>query len=226
MFDGENEWLIFERGHVAATAWAIFAGRGYNPFWDSVVTWTNPWNAADVNNSGTVEPEDVLIAVNYLNSHGAGRPPAPPQAPAPYLDVSGDGLVAPVDALLVINVMNLQATEAVRGAEGEGSAKRTAGLDAWAFAPTPHAVVAAARITDFNAAGSGRQTGTVWMDGPARAMSEQGATTNAIPSARPSIDRGSLPGTFRRESPLGASALEAILSDIGADITGVWQAGG
>ncbi len=122
MVDGETPWLIFERGHVAAHAWGMFAVSAYNPFWDTVITWCNPWNNRDVNLDGYISPIDALLVINLLNRTNAGSDPPPsPQAPAPYLDTNDDRHISPIDALLVINYLNARGS-----AEGEnGSVLQT-----------------------------------------------------------------------------------------------------
>jgi hypothetical protein len=72
----------------------------------------------DVNNDSRVEPVDVLVLVNDLNSLGPRRLPiiTDDVYPPPYLDTNGDWAVAPIDALLIINFINS------RGGVGEGIA--------------------------------------------------------------------------------------------------------
>jgi hypothetical protein len=76
----------------------------------------NPLNACDLNGDGDVAPIDALLAINELNSSGAGdlsgrmAPPAlqgrVTNAGSSYLDSDGDGSLSPVDALNVINALN------------------------------------------------------------------------------------------------------------------------
>ncbi|MCH5372777.1 MAG: Ig-like domain-containing protein, partial [Planctomycetes bacterium] len=62
----------------------------------------------DVNNSGQVSPQDVLIVINYINAVGFDLPPDPiPPDEAPFLwDVNGDHAVTPMDVIEVINILN------------------------------------------------------------------------------------------------------------------------
>jgi hypothetical protein len=68
--------------------------------------WHNSLNPYDVNGQGDVTPLDVLIIINYINSHPSLELPAPPAAPPPYYDVNDDGNVTALDVLLVINYIN------------------------------------------------------------------------------------------------------------------------
>ena len=67
--------------------------------------WQNPQNNIDVDGDGNIDPRDVLIILNSLNSTGPGPLPAPFDGEF-YLDVNGDGLLTPLDALIVINQLN------------------------------------------------------------------------------------------------------------------------
>jgi sugar lactone lactonase YvrE len=80
--------------------------------------WQNQRHPLDVNNDSRVEPVDVLVLVNDLNSLGPRRLPiiTDDVYPPPYLDTNGDWAVAPIDALLIINFINS------RGGVGEGIA--------------------------------------------------------------------------------------------------------
>lgn len=66
--------------------------------------WTNSQLNYDVDNSGTIEPLDVLQVINFLKRSGTGTLPATrdPLGP-PFVDVDGDGSVSPLDVLQVIN---------------------------------------------------------------------------------------------------------------------------
>ena len=81
--------------------------------------WQNPLLHEDVNASGAVSPQDVLILIRDLNENG-GRtlpnPPVPPFTPPPFLDPSGDNILSPLDVLTVIRYLNSQAS-------GEGEAE-------------------------------------------------------------------------------------------------------
>jgi len=82
---------------------------------ENIHNWQNPINRFDVNNDGTVSPQDVLIIINYLNNIGPG--PVPPDAVGPpFRDVNGDDAIsAQGDVLPLINFLNSQGN-----AEGEG----------------------------------------------------------------------------------------------------------
>jgi hypothetical protein len=90
---------------------------------------TNPRNANDVNNDGTVSPVDALFVINAINKFGAanlvgwswseGEAAGAGKTPAMgYLDVTGDGFLSPADALCIINALNGEKANA----EGESVA--------------------------------------------------------------------------------------------------------
>lgn len=74
-------------------------------YWSNNFLPTNPSNARDVSGNGTVDPLDVLVVINAINSIGFGPVPAPPQFLG-HLDVNANGLIDPLDALIVINFLN------------------------------------------------------------------------------------------------------------------------
>ena len=68
------------------------------------VTWRNPVDAYDVNQSGTVSPLDALLVINDIARRDVRTLPADKIDPAEaFYDVSGDGRISPIDALQVIN---------------------------------------------------------------------------------------------------------------------------
>jgi hypothetical protein len=79
---------------------------------DQPIAWQNPTNAMDVNNDGEVAPNDAILIINELASHGARslstnsvlREIDDPHVF--YWDTSGDGQLTNLDALLVINHLN------------------------------------------------------------------------------------------------------------------------
>ncbi|MCY2989561.1 MAG: dockerin type I domain-containing protein [Planctomycetota bacterium] len=78
----------------------------------AIVSWQNPNNPFDVNGDGQTTPTDVLMVINYVNTHlSDGRIPASSQAPSAYLDVDGNGYVNATDVLLLVNVLNGQTTK-------------------------------------------------------------------------------------------------------------------
>lgn len=81
-----------------------------------VSLWHNVQFPCDVDGSGRVDALDVLIVINYLNSHpGDPSLPAPPASGPPFYDVDDSGDVTPLDVLLAINYINSHP-----GAAGEG----------------------------------------------------------------------------------------------------------
>jgi hypothetical protein len=119
------------------------------PMWHNAVL---PW---DVNGDGTVTPLDVLIVINYLNSHpGDDTLPALPVEPPQYYDVDNDGRSTAADALSVVNYLNADAAQTI-AAESPFSRQTADTSDVWliddelidvlaeAFAPLPLAEPAA-----------------------------------------------------------------------------------
>jgi hypothetical protein len=99
--------------NVTATAVDAAGNTASDGTANELVVNIHPWhNFADpcnVDGRSGVEPVDVLLIINYINTHGSGPLPAPgPNSPPPYLDVNADDEVAPVDVLLVINWINSQ----------------------------------------------------------------------------------------------------------------------
>ncbi|TWU15165.1 dockerin type I domain-containing protein [Allorhodopirellula heiligendammensis] len=66
----------------------------------------NPINRFDVDNNGVVDPFDLFILKNYLETHSETEPPpVDPQNPI-YLDVVGDNQIDPLDLLALANHLN------------------------------------------------------------------------------------------------------------------------
>jgi hypothetical protein len=92
-------------------------------------------NPHDVDDNGTVEPLDVLIVVNYVNTYGPGPLPEPTEPPQFFPDVHADGAVTALDALILVNALNA----AMLPGEGEAASTAVAtlaALPAWSAAPT------------------------------------------------------------------------------------------
>ena len=76
-------------------------------FTGSPPAWQNSVDAADVTGDGDVTPLDVLMLINFVNSHLDTPAVADSgHTPPPYYDVNGDGYVTSTDVLLVINRLN------------------------------------------------------------------------------------------------------------------------
>ena len=74
-----------------------------------LVSWQNPQHPCDVTGDGLVDPDDVLLLINYINANEFGdlATASPPvRDPPPFLDPSGDGSISPLDVLIVINYIN------------------------------------------------------------------------------------------------------------------------
>jgi len=71
--------------------------------------WQNALNRFDVDDSGYVSPVDVLMQINYINSHlGDLELPTTQESPPPFYDASGNGLCTAEDVLLVIMEIDRQ----------------------------------------------------------------------------------------------------------------------
>jgi hypothetical protein len=81
--------------------------------------WQHPFNPLDVNGDNLITPVDILIVINYINSHPSDpNLPFMPVAPPPFYDVNGDNLATPADILFIVNFLNAGGT-----AEGESAGK-------------------------------------------------------------------------------------------------------
>lgn len=96
------------------------------------ISWQNPLQPADVTGDGYVTPQDALVLINYINTHG-GNPNLPDDLPPPYYDVDGNDLITAADVLQIINRLNQEAA-APGAASGESLA--------WSFAEGEAAAVA------------------------------------------------------------------------------------
>jgi hypothetical protein len=79
----------------------VFTVRDTDP-----APWTNPRNRFDVNNSGGVDPLDVLAIINEINRNGSRTLDPLADAGLPFVDVGRDGAIDPLDVLAVINEIN------------------------------------------------------------------------------------------------------------------------
>jgi len=68
--------------------------------------WTNPRNRFDVNNSGGVDPLDVLAIINEINRTRSRVLDPVLDAGLPFVDANRDGSLDPLDVLAVINEIN------------------------------------------------------------------------------------------------------------------------
>jgi 6-phosphogluconolactonase (cycloisomerase 2 family) len=168
--------------------------------------WQNAVEPCDVDGSGAVEPVDVLILINYINSHPNNPilPVTPPPPPYLYYDVDNDGACTPADVLRVINQINNQLVGSL--ASGEGSLPL---------------VPSAANLRTLVSRGD-------WT--PARPLSPRRipqAWENARPIVakalrrEPGLDPDSRPAP--EDLAVALAGLDAILPDLAADIAGAWS---
>jgi hypothetical protein len=121
---------------IEASAAGYKSGNATLQVLDSNQTsWQNPSQACDVDNSGRVEPLDVLVLINDININSARvlgeRPPADPLSL--FLDVDGNGRLSPGDVLEVINFLNVSAG----AGEGEPPADSASSRTAASHDPAP-----------------------------------------------------------------------------------------
>jgi hypothetical protein len=83
--------------------------------------WHNLALAVNVNNDSSVDPLDVLVLINYLNTYGTRSLDDEVDGPRSehFLDVDNDGGTSPLDVLIVINWLNSRNSNG--GGEGEGN---------------------------------------------------------------------------------------------------------
>lgn len=80
---------------------------------------------------GSVQPQDVLLVINWINAHpGLSTPPAPPALGPPYYDVNADELILAQDVLLIINYINAHPADSGEGEASLGLVVRPAGSEA------------------------------------------------------------------------------------------------
>ena len=94
------------------------------------LTWQNPLNHYDVTGDGKIDPRDVRVVIDQINSDGGGRLGTPPSPPAKYnfVDVNGDNILSPLDVLIIINYLNNLTRAASAEGEGAGVYEYFAGL--------------------------------------------------------------------------------------------------
>lgn len=68
--------------------------------------WTNPNNPFDVNNQGGIDPLDVLVLINQINTIGSRLLDPSKDLEFGFIDPNRDGRVDPLDVLLIINEIN------------------------------------------------------------------------------------------------------------------------
>ena len=81
--------------------------------------WQNQALKEDVDNSGAVDPLDVLVLINEINI-GGSRPLTGTQSTPPFIDVDGDRTIGPLDVLMVINFINSHPSTGGTGTGGAG----------------------------------------------------------------------------------------------------------
>jgi len=68
--------------------------------------WTNPSNAFDVDNSGDLNPLDVLVVIDEINRRGARILDPVQDGGLPFVDPNRDGALDPLDVLILIDQIN------------------------------------------------------------------------------------------------------------------------
>jgi hypothetical protein len=174
----------------------------------------NPVQPTDVNNDGRTTPRDVLILINFLNTHGSTPLPSEHVVGA-YLDVDGDNAITPSDVLLIINFINSQPA-----ANGEGEADGQEATDVASLTdatmPINATAVRDATMPTDAAVSAGLVLGTTSRSSLSGRAAEAGGTSSVpervvIP---PSSVDGPAPGlsptaSLRPTSPISRSADQA-----------------
>jgi hypothetical protein len=86
-------------GMIADTL--VFTIRDSDP-----APWTNPVNPYDVDNSGGMDPLDVLVVINEINRRGSRQLDPILDAGLPFVDSTRDGWLDPLDVLVIVNQIN------------------------------------------------------------------------------------------------------------------------
>jgi len=86
-------------GMIADTL--VFTIRDSDP-----APWTNPVNPYDVDNSGGMDPLDVLVVINEINRRGSRQLDPVLDAGLPFVDSTRDGWLDPLDVLVIVNQIN------------------------------------------------------------------------------------------------------------------------
>jgi hypothetical protein len=68
--------------------------------------WTNPNNRFDIDNSGNVNPLDVLYLIDEINRNGSRILDPIADADLLFVDPNRDGALDPLDVLLLIDELN------------------------------------------------------------------------------------------------------------------------
>jgi len=91
------DWLYFNRLHVGATAWFIFAEQRLNPYWQTThAPWHRPTVCeVDFDRSGLVDVQDIMPVANRWRTR-----PGDPIYDF-HSDMDGDGDIDIVDVMLV-----------------------------------------------------------------------------------------------------------------------------
>ncbi len=85
-------------------------------FLSVVSPWQNQRQREDVNNDGSIDLFDVLVAINEINRNGARTLTDGDVLPPPFFDIDGNRILEALDVLIVINYINAQGS-------GEGESR-------------------------------------------------------------------------------------------------------
>jgi hypothetical protein len=124
--------LVRDAGPFRVRVTAIDSGSPSLTAWDefslTVTPQPFPYHNADlpqdVDGDGSVEPQDALIVINWINAHGSV--PVPDSwsevtaDPFYFFDVYADNLILPIDVLTVINYLNGGSATTPQAGEAEG----------------------------------------------------------------------------------------------------------
>jgi hypothetical protein len=195
--------------------------------------WHNAANPFDVNGDGAASAHDVLLVINYVNSH-PGNPdlPSVAESPARYYDVNDDQACTASDVLAVINYLHNAPLPDVEGEAAGLAPFRAENEITVGSSPnsphTPGAEIGTRSVpsTIFGTPRSmARRAVQMAEKNPAQPHgSESHATIRRQPPDVPTTATwtDAEDGRFRGRTPEWA-ALDDMLSDIADDIAAVWS---
>ncbi|MCY2993353.1 MAG: dockerin type I domain-containing protein, partial [Planctomycetota bacterium] len=198
----------------------------------------NPWhnfaNPCDVDGQNGVTPLDVLIVINYINSHPVSTSlPAAPTSPPPYYDVAdgtGDQQVTPLDVLTVIIYINSHPSGSAEGEAAE-SVGRPALATGWPAPRADEGVVPAGYGTRLTARTSAVSTPSPYSPEEASTVPRPKLALATIPGISGRLDAIRVRPSNRLASDQDIGAIDAwsaspddIGSDLAADVAAAWRA--
>ncbi|MBC8872194.1 MAG: tandem-95 repeat protein [Planctomycetes bacterium] len=192
--------------------------------------WHNTANPFDVAGEGTVTPQDVLILINYINSHpGDGSLPDPSGSPPPppYYDVNNDERCTPLDVLLAINHINgqivgLSEGEALQSPPPVLATKQSSLMPSIVSLPRLARYVTSTAI-EANAQQSGGDEQAIWI--PPTGKQAEIDTPGSTERIRHATANRFWDDDALNDLDAAFAGLNAILPDISDEIESLWNDG-